>query len=321
MIVLAFLSSVAVFVLALADVSESIAAEQPLPGQQVENASVAFINGILSRHCVRCHGADESESDVRLDRIDWDDLSGHAGNLQEALDQVILEDMPPPDESRLKKAERLKFHSLLSEKLRRFYAASREPAEFIPARLNKAQFVNSLEELLAIRIREELVASLPSDKSGDSSTDKDLFNTNRNTLTFSLLHYELYKNCIEEALTLAIPEQPPAMSPFWSHRLDMSVATEIPTKGKDRGKEVPRLIIRGQILKDAQPPVGYIWNRLHAFDRLPVKRRFGVDDYIDTRFLSFSRTRVSPPLPLIDNGFVLHPQYSPLEFGRIDVHF
>jgi len=286
-----------------------------------ERADTAFFSRILKEHCVRCHDADVSEGDVRLDMIDWSDLSEHAANLQEALEQVILEDMPPPDDSNLSKPDRLKFHLLLTESLRRFHAANREPAEFIPARLNKAQFVNSLEELLAICIREDLVASLPGDKSGDSSTDKDLFNTNRNTLTFSLLHYELYKSCIEDALDQAIPDETPVMSPFWSNRFDLSVETFTPTKGRDRGKEVPRLIIRGQVVKDAEPPTGYTWNQTQTLDRLPTKRRFDVDDYVDTSFLSLSKTRVSPPHPLADNGFILHPQYSPLEFDRIDVHF
>lgn len=286
-----------------------------------KSAELLFINSVLKNHCIRCHGADVSKADVRLDQIDWNDLSGDAENLQEALEQVILDDMPPPKKSTLSNADRLKFHSLVTDKLRRFHAKNREPAAFLPAKLNKAQFIHSLEDLLGIPIREELVSSLPGDKSGDARIEKDIFKTNRNTLSFTLLHYEMYKSCIEEALDLAIPDGAPSMEPFWSYRFDISVELWTPTKGRDRGKEVPRLIIRGQVVKDVDPPAGLIWNRSQSLERLPTMPRWGVKDYVHTGFLSFGRTRLSPPLPLIDNGFILHPQHSPLEFGRIDVHF
>tara|TARA_B100000029_G_scaffold89527_1_gene79240 strand:- start:2372 stop:4996 length:2625 start_codon:yes stop_codon:yes gene_type:complete len=280
-----------------------------------------FVNRILKNHCVQCHGEKQQKADIRFDQINWDNLSADAANLQEALDQVILRDMPPPKESKLSKEDRLKFHSLLSDNLRRSLASNRQPTGFVPARLTKAQFIYSLEELLSVPIREDLASSLPGDKSGDASTDKNLFNNNRSTLTFTLLHYELYKSCIEDALDRAIPDEAPTMSPFWSHRFDFSVETDIPTKGRDRGKEVPRLIIKGQRIEDIQPPVGYVWNRSEPFDRLPTRPRFGVEDFVDTKFLYFGKTRVSPPLPLANDGYLLHPMYSPLEFDRIDVHF
>ena len=124
-----------------------------------KSADLLFINSVLKNHCIRCHGADVSKADVRLDQIDWNDLSGDAENLQEALEQVILDDMPPPKKSTLSNADRLKFHSLVTEKLRRFHAKNREPAAFLPAKLNKAQFIYSLEDLLGIPIREELESS------------------------------------------------------------------------------------------------------------------------------------------------------------------
>jgi hypothetical protein len=286
-----------------------------------KSADNSFINSILKHHCISCHGADVSEADIRLDQIDWNDLSGDAENLQEALEQVILDDMPPPKTSTLSNADRAKFHSLVAEKLRRFHAKNREPAAFVPAKLNKAQFIHSLEDLLGIPIPEELASSLPGDKSGDARLEKDVFTTNRNTLSFTLLHYEMYKRCIEEALDLAIPDEAPSMEPFWSYRFDISVESWIATTGKDRDKEVPRLIIRGQVVKDIDPPAGFIWNRSQSFERLPTRLQWGADDYVDRSFLYFNRTRLSPPLPLIDNGFILHPQHSPLEFGRVDVHF
>jgi hypothetical protein len=282
---------------------------------------IAFINDILKNHCVKCHGKKVKKADVRLDQIDWKDLSLDAENLQEALEQVILDDMPPPKKSTLSKEDRLRFHSLVTEKLRRFHAKNREPAAFIPAKLNKAQFINSLEDLLGVPIREDLVSSLPGDKSGDARIERHLFKTNRNTLSFSLLHYELYKSCIEDALELAIPDEAPSMEPFWSHRFNFSIIKDTPTKGRSKGKEISRLITKGNVVNDVEPPVGFTYNRDQRFDRLPTKKQFGVDDVVDTRFFRVSKTRVCPPTVLRDNGIVLPPQYSPLEFGRIDVHF
>ncbi len=289
------------------------------PGSKA--ADLEFISSVLKDHCVGCHGADESEADVRLDRIDWNELSADAENLHEALEQVILADMPPPKKSTLSQADRLKFHSLVTNKLRRFHAQNREPAAFLPAKLNKAQFTNSLEDLLGIPIREDLVASLPGDKSGDARLEKEVFTTNRNTLSFTLLHYELYKSCIEDALDLAIPDEAPTMEPFWSHRFDFSIVKYTPTKGRDRGKEVSRLITKGQVVNSVQPPVDFTYNHNQRFDRLTTKKQFGVDDAVSTSFFRLSKTRVCPPMVIRDNGIVLPPQYSPLEFGRIDVHF
>lgn len=282
---------------------------------------LVFINSVLKNHCIRCHGAEVSEADIRLDQVDWNDVSNDAENLQEALEQVILDDMPPPKKSTLSKADRLKFHSLVTDKLRLFHAQNREPAAFLPAKLNKSQFTNSLEDLLGIPIREDLVSSLPGDKSGDARLEKEVFTTNRNTLSFTLLHYELYKSCIEDALDLAIPDEAPTMDPFWSHRFDFSIVNYTPTKGRDRGKEVPRLITKGQVVNPVQPPAGFTYNRSQRFDRLTTNKQFGVDDAVSTSFFRLSKTRVCPPMVIRENGIVLPPQYSPLEFGRIDVHF
>ncbi len=296
--------------------SKSVSPSEKFP------ADVRYIQTILEDHCIDCHGSETAKADLRLDGIDWNDLSVMGEDLQEALEQVILMEMPPAKKSKLGESERAKFHALLTDKLRRFHSENREPAAFVPAKLNRAQFVHTLEDLLSVRIPENLVASLPGDKSGDPSMVKHLFSNNRKALSFSLLQFELYKGCIEEALEQAIPDEQPKMSPFRSYRFDFSVVTEIRMVGKNKDKEqkIERLVTQGKVMAEINPPDGYVYNLKELIDVLPVNKKYGVDGVVNPKILRVGSTKISGRMKLQENGIMLPPLHSRLEHGRVDVH-
>ena len=53
----------------------------------------------LKKHCVRCHGSEKEEGDIRIDRLSHDFKAGvDTHHWAEALDQVNSGEMPPEDE-------------------------------------------------------------------------------------------------------------------------------------------------------------------------------------------------------------------------------
>ena len=53
----------------------------------------------LKKHCIRCHGPQKEEGDIRIDRLSRDFTSGlDSHQWAEALDKVNSGDMPPEDE-------------------------------------------------------------------------------------------------------------------------------------------------------------------------------------------------------------------------------
>ena len=53
----------------------------------------------LAKHCVRCHGSQKEEGDIRIDRLSRDFKSGlDSHHWAEALDKLNSGEMPPKDE-------------------------------------------------------------------------------------------------------------------------------------------------------------------------------------------------------------------------------
>src|SRR5205085_12367418 len=62
--------------------------------------------GFLEKHCVRCHGPQKEEGDVRIDRLSRDFKSGvDSHHWAEALDKVNSGEMPPKKEPQPTQAE------------------------------------------------------------------------------------------------------------------------------------------------------------------------------------------------------------------------
>jgi hypothetical protein len=107
----------------------------------------------LGKHCARCHGADKSEGDVRLDRLSRDFKSGaDAHHWAEVLDRINSGQMPPKDEPKPTQEEIAgfvtKLDTLIKEGRATRMAARPAVAHY---RLSRTEYQNTVYDLLGVR--------------------------------------------------------------------------------------------------------------------------------------------------------------------------
>lgn len=119
------------------------------------------VQPFLKKNCVRCHGSDREEGDVRVDKLKWDlDDLRSVDDLQNILDEIVVGSMPPKGEPRPSQ-QALKN---ITEILRKHVATAKEihssgggkPVR----RLTKTEYINTLYDLLGVRVDAE---ELPED--------------------------------------------------------------------------------------------------------------------------------------------------------------
>ncbi len=107
----------------------------------------------LEKHCIRCHGPQKEEGDVRIDRLSRDFKAGlDAHHWAEALEKVNSGEMPPEAEPRPTQAEIALFvtnlDSLIKEG-RSARMAARPPVSHY--RLSRKEYQNTVYDLLGVR--------------------------------------------------------------------------------------------------------------------------------------------------------------------------
>ncbi|MBL64496.1 MAG: hypothetical protein CMI30_13960 [Opitutae bacterium] len=103
----------------------------------------------FEKRCVQCHGSKKQKAKLRLDTLHW--APADQGNLEtwrEIADKLDLREMPPEDEPQPTPAERADFLQWLGPKL----AAASTPEPVLLRRLNRAQYRNTLRDLLQIDV-------------------------------------------------------------------------------------------------------------------------------------------------------------------------
>ena len=140
----------------------------------------------VEKHCVDCHDEDISKGEVRFDI----DFSKDSELLEKAFLQVRSGDMPPPKKNKLSKKERLHLTQVLAESLHHQNSHGIK-------RLTKLEFVNSLQDLLDIKVEPSWIASIPED------IGKGEFNTMGN-LGFSETHLKYYLDAVDLVVDKAL---------------------------------------------------------------------------------------------------------------------
>lgn len=107
----------------------------------------------LEKHCIRCHGPQKEEGDIRIDRLSRDFKAGtDSHHWAEALDKVNSGEMPPKKEPQPTQAEIGDFLTSLDARLREG-RASRMAARPAVAhyRLSRKEYQNTVYDLLGVR--------------------------------------------------------------------------------------------------------------------------------------------------------------------------
>ncbi len=111
------------------------------------------IEEFLRGHCIRCHGVDEKQGDVRIDQLSRDfQLGADAHRWGEILEKVNSGEMPPEDEPQPTQQEITAFVSSLDGKLKAGRAARMAARPAVSHyRLSRKEYQNTVYDLLGVR--------------------------------------------------------------------------------------------------------------------------------------------------------------------------
>ena len=116
------------------------------------SAARADTQSFFKQHCVKCHGPDKQKAKLRLDTLAWKPSDTKNIELwQEIIDRVDSGEMPPKGEPKLAEATRKAILSRLRRRLADA-ATSSSRKQVVLRRLNRAQYRNTIRDLLHIDI-------------------------------------------------------------------------------------------------------------------------------------------------------------------------
>ncbi|MBI1313004.1 DUF1592 domain-containing protein [bacterium] len=203
------MKSLLVLLLLIAGV-ESVRADDANPETATHSARLAayqsVVRPVLQKLCVRCHGAEKQSGDVRLDTLSPDvDSAGFSVSVwHDALDQINLGEMPPPNETPLDAVQHKQLVTWIAATLNEAAEAQRyADGRVLMRRLTRYEYANTMRDLLGIAF--DVARELPPEPASPEG-----FLNNGATLEMSSTQVETYLAAARRALEVAIVtgEQP-----------------------------------------------------------------------------------------------------------------
>ncbi len=162
------------------------------------SANETLVRTFLAQHCYKCHGGEQQEAGLRLDRLAWqlDDRS-LARPWVAVLDRVTAGEMPPADEPRPDTIELKAATDYLQSALHEGdLARQQREGRTVYRRLNRFEYENSVRDLLAVNLK--LADLLPEDTLASG------FDNIGEALTVSSVLIERYLEAADAALDAAL---------------------------------------------------------------------------------------------------------------------
>lgn len=221
-------------------------------------------------HCINCHGDKKSKGDLNIEselENNFLDLAA-AGHWGEILNVINGHEMPPEDEPQPKPEDTGRFADWVAGELARA-EVSQKSNRIVLRRLNRAEYANSIRDLVGVPFNPE---AFPEDPPASG------FDNIGSALTLSPLHLELYYDAAREIIDRAFVtgEKPPAIK--W--RFD----PEESTKGADRTRVERgnnKVLLNGGSKNKIEN--GFVVTRSTSWDRIVGFRGFKLEhpgDYI-----------------------------------------
>jgi hypothetical protein len=156
---------------------------------------------LFEKHCYSCHGTEDPEGELRIDRLDADFANGTDGDpWLSVMDRLEFGDMPPETEAPLQQQDRQLMIDWIASGRRQAELAQHEFPTF--RRLTRHEYERTMQDLLGLEI--EFGSGLPEDGKSKSG-----FRNDGDVLRMSPLQYETFLQIAEEALAEAIISGPP----------------------------------------------------------------------------------------------------------------
>src|SRR6056297_713745 len=116
-------------------------------------SAAAPFEAFLQKHCLRCHGPQREEGDIRIDRLSRDfKAGGDTHHWAETLDKLNSGEMPPEDEPQPTQDEIAEFVTRLDSLLKEGRAARMAARPAVSHyRLSRKEYQNTVYDLLGVR--------------------------------------------------------------------------------------------------------------------------------------------------------------------------
>ncbi len=121
-------------------------------GATAENQSGTQYRAFLDKNCVVCHSSHSAlpaDHPVNL-QLSFDDLLANASTWERVLRKLSVRAMPPPGVPHPPEAEYAAFTNWLATSLDRAWEGKNNPGRYVVHRLNRAEYKNSVRDLLAV---------------------------------------------------------------------------------------------------------------------------------------------------------------------------
>jgi hypothetical protein len=141
--------------------SREMAAFQSSQQPAVSSSSPSAQRALLDQYCVTCHNQRSKTANVMFDTMDLANLAQDAKIWERALRKLRGGMMPPPGARQPERASLNAFATWLENSLDQAAAADPNPGFVAVHRMNRAEYANAIEEILAVHV--DASALLPSD--------------------------------------------------------------------------------------------------------------------------------------------------------------
>lgn len=155
---------------------------------------------ILRTHCLRCHGPEQQESQLRLDKLSTDLIQDRAAaeTWHEVLNALNAGEMPPAEAKQLSAAQRAMLTTWISAAIENAVDARRDiDGRVVMRRLNRTEYQNTMTDLLGLEM--DYGRDLPPDP-----VSADGFLNDGRALQMTSLQWEYYLQTARRALDRVI---------------------------------------------------------------------------------------------------------------------
>ncbi len=181
--------------------AERAESEEKLPDFQPDVAP------LLQKYCYGCHGAEKQRGGVALHKYrSIEAMQADRGTWTSVIEAIESEAMPPEDQPRPSVEERARMVELLERSLFHLDCEKvRDPGRVTIRRLNRAEYNNTVRDLLAVELTP--ADDFPSDDVGEG------FDNIGDVLSLPPLLMEKYLDAAETLATAAIVDRSPDSAP------------------------------------------------------------------------------------------------------------
>ena len=162
------------------------------------------VRPVLAKFCFRCHGPDEQEARIRLDKLSTDLVldKAAAATWQKVLKMLTRGKMPPEDEPQPDEAQRRTVTNWLRTVIDKAVKARwSTDGRTVLRRLNRTEYQNTMSDLLGFDMN--YVRDIPPD-----GLSPDGFLNNGSTLRMTAIQLEYHLEAVRKALARVIVTGP-----------------------------------------------------------------------------------------------------------------